>query len=116
MDSSRLGAQLRFLAEVDQMKNIARGTLLIDGSRFETDAEHSWHFALMALTLAEYAPFPELDLMRVLQMALVHDLVEIYADDTYAYDADANRTQAAREEAAADRLFSILPEDQNLLF
>ena len=111
MDSRRIEQQMRFLAEIDQMKAVYRQTLLIDRSRTETDAEHSWHMALMACLLSEYAN-EEVDLLHVLQMILVHDLVEIDAGDTYAYDDAGNATKREREEKAADRIFSILPEDQ----
>ena len=94
------------------MKSVYRRTLLVDRSRRETDAEHSWHFALMALLLAEYAG-PDVKPGRVIRMALVHDLVEFYAGDTFAYDGDGKKTQHAREQQAADRLFSRLPADQD---
>ena len=97
------------------MKSIYRQTLLIDESRKETDAEHSWHFAVMSLILAEYAG-STIDINRVIKMALVHDLVEIYAGDTYAYDEVGNASKEKREQEAADRLFSILPKDQGVLY
>lgn len=112
MEESRLEKQLRFLVEVDQMKNILRRTLLADGSRRENDAEHSWHFALMAMILSEYADLTQADLSRVLRMALVHDLIEVYAGDTFAYDKKGNEDKEERERKAADKLFGILPEDQ----
>ena len=83
---TRLEKQIKFLLEIDKMKSIFRQTLLIDQSRQENDAEHSWHFALMAVILYEYVDNSRVNLLRVLKMALVHDLVEIYAGDTYAYD------------------------------
>ena len=86
MEETRLQKQLRFLVEVDQMKNVLRQTLLVDRSRRENDAEHSWHFALMAMLLSEYADGSKVDFYRVLRMALVHDLIEVYAGDTFAYD------------------------------
>lgn len=110
--NSRLGRQLDFLIEVDKMKTILRRTLLIDKSRRENDAEHSWHFALMAMILYEYADQSKVDLHRVLQMALVHDLIEIYAGDTFAYDDAGNETKQEREAQAADKLFGMLPEEQ----
>ncbi len=110
--TERLNQQLAFLAEVDQLKNILRQSLVMDKSRRENDAEHSWHIALMAMTLHEYAASDQVDLHRVLQMALLHDLVEIDAGDTFAYDTEGYRDKAAREQAAADRLFSLLPPDQ----
>ena len=87
MENSRMEQQLQFIMEIDRMKSVYRRTLLVDHSRRETDAEHSWHFALMALLLAEYAG-PDVKIDRVIRMALVHDLVEIYAGDTFAYDGD----------------------------
>lgn len=111
MEENRLSRQINFIMEIDRMKSVYRRTLLVDRSRRETDAEHSWHFALMALLLAEYAG-PDVDVSRVIRMALVHDLVEIYAGDTFAYDGDGKKTQHAREQQAADRLFSRLPADQ----
>ena len=97
MESQRFSQQLTFLTQVDKMKNILRQTLLAEGSRRETDAEHSWHFALMAMVLYEYCALPHVDLNRVLKMALVHDLVEIYAGDTFCYDQAANQDKALRE-------------------
>ncbi len=106
--TDKLKGQLKFLAEADKMKNVSRQTLLMDKSREETDAEHSWHFALMAMTLYEYAGF-EVDLDRVIRMAIVHDLVEIYAGDTFAYDAKGYEDKEQREREAADKLFAMLP-------
>ena len=111
MDANRFMRQIEFIVEIDKLKNIVRQTLLTDGSRQEDSAEHSWHIAMMALILAEYAREP-VDLSRVLKMVLVHDLVEIDAGDTYCYDEEANRDKAEREKKAADRIFSLLPEDQ----
>lgn len=88
-----------------------RQTYLADGKRKENDAEHSWHLALMAVLLKEYAP-EEVDLSKVIPMILIHDLVEIDAGDTYAYDAVGGATQHTREEAAAQRIYGLLPEDQ----
>jgi len=109
--NERLDRQLRFSAEIDEMTHILRRTILLDKSRRENDAEHSWHIAVMAMLFSEYASEP-VDIGRVVQMCVVHDLVEIYAGDTFAYDAAGNSTKARREEEAADKLFSILPEDQ----
>ena len=86
MDKDRLRKQIDFIVEVDKLKNIYRQTLLMDGSRNENDADHSWHLALMAMVLKEYSPQKELDISKVLKMLLVHDLVEIYAGDTVCYD------------------------------
>jgi putative hydrolase of HD superfamily len=108
----RLDRQLAFLVEIDRLKQVRRQTLLMDGTRRENSAEHSWHIAVMAPLLAEYAPKTGLDLNRVVQMLLVHDLVEIDAGDTYCYDAQAREDQHARETAAAGRVFSLLPDDQ----
>ena len=107
----RLDRQLLFTAEIDKLTAVARRTLLIDKSRRENDAEHSWHIAVMAMLFSEHAPAP-VDLGRVVQMCVVHDLVEIYAGDTFAYDAAGNAGKAERESSAADRLFSQLPEEQ----
>ena len=108
---SRLAEQLRFVHEVDRLKSVIRRTVVTDGSRHENSAEHSWHLALMVLVLEEHGP-PELDLLRVLKMVLVHDVVEIDAGDTFAYDAQGLEDQAQREQQAAERLFGLLPQDQ----
>ena len=108
----RLDRQLSFLVEIDRLKQVRRQTLLMDGARHENSAEHSWHIAVMAPLLAEYAPAEGLDHFRVVQMLLVHDLVEIDAGDTYCYDPQARQDQHARETAAAGRIFNLLPEDQ----
>ena len=107
----RLKKQLDFILEVDKSKFVVRQTYLTDGIRKEDDAEHSWHIALMAILLAEYSNEP-VDVLRVVSMLLVHDLIEIDAGDTYAYDKNANATKRERELKAADRIFNILPEDQ----
>ncbi|HIV13580.1 MAG: HD domain-containing protein [Clostridiales bacterium] len=109
--NERLKKQKEFLLEVDKMKQIYRQTHIRGGSRQENDAEHSWHLALMAFLLEEYANEP-VDITRVMKMVLIHDLVEVDAGDTYAYDTAGNATKRQREEAAADRIFGILPEDQ----
>ena len=108
----KLNQQLAFLLEADKMKTVLRQSLILDGSRRENDAEHSWHLALTALILREYAA-PEVDIIRVLKMTLIHDLVEIYAGDTFAYDEPGNDTKEERERDAADRLFSMLPDEQD---
>ena len=112
MDVNRLEQQMRFLVEVDKMKSVYRRTILIDKTRRESDAEHSWHLALMAMLLAEYADPEKVDCARVIRMALVHDLIEIYAGDTFAYDVQGNQDKRQRETEAADKLFALLPEDQ----
>jgi len=94
------------------MKQIFRQTTLIDGSRYENNAEHSWHFALMAMTLFEHCALDGVDIERILKMAIVHDLVEIYAGDTPAHDITANTNKEQREREAADKLFTLLPEEQ----
>lgn len=111
----RLQQQMKFILEVDKVKQIIRQTYLADGSRKENDAEHSWHLALMAVLLKEYAN-EEVDLAKVIPMVLLHDLVEIDAGDTYAYDQAGLATQRARETKAADRIFGMLPEDQSTKF
>ena len=110
MDQERLSQQAAFLTESDKLKSILRRTLLADGSRRENTAEHSWHIILTAMVLREYAAEP-VNFERALEMLAVHDLVEIDADDTFAYDAEANRTRADRERRAAERLFGMLPSD-----
>src|SRR5262245_26144934 len=111
MAGGRLLDQVAFLAEADKLKTIARRTPLTDLSRRENSAEHSWHLALAAIILREHAPGP-LDLLRVLELVTVHDLVEIDAGDTFAYDTSAQQTRGERENAAADRIFGLLPTDQ----
>jgi putative hydrolase of HD superfamily len=106
-----LAKRLAFLHEVDALKHVYRRTTVMDGSRRENSAEHSWHIALAALVLANYADEP-VDVDRVIRLLLVHDVVEIDAGDTFAYDLTGKLTQAAREVAAADRLFGLLPDDQ----
>ena len=101
--------KMQFLIIADQMKSIYRQTLLTDKSRRETDAEHSWHLALMAMMLADFAP-EGTDINRVIKMVLVHDLVEIYAGDTFCYDYKAAEDKEKREMEAAERLFSIIPD------
>lgn len=108
---TRLEQQINFLLEVDGLKNIIRQNYLIDGSRKEDDADHSWHLALMCAILHEYAN-EEVDVVKTMTMVLVHDIVELDAGDTYAYDAGANTSKRERELAAADRIFSLLPKDQ----
>lgn len=112
MENDRLEKQIEFITEIDKLKHIKRQTILMDGSRKENDAEHSWHLAVMAMLLSEHAADKNLDLFKVMKMVLIHDLVEIDAGDTYVYDEKANEDKAEREQKAADRIFSILPEDQ----
>ena len=112
MVNSRLVQQIGFIREVDRLKEIFRQTVLINSRRAENDAEHSWHICLMVLVLAEHANSPGLDVLRVLKMLLVHDIVEIDAGDTFAYDTARMADQHAREVKAAERLFGLLPSDQ----
>lgn len=110
-DKSRLHRQFEFCLEADREKRIMRRTLLTNGTDCENDAEHAWHAALMCLLLSEYAN-EEIDVLRTVSMLLIHDIVEIDAGDTYAYDNSAKLNQQERELKAADRIFSLLPEDQ----
>ena len=107
----RLKKQLEFALEIDKEKNIFRQTHLSGHGRNENDAEHAWHMAIMAYLLQEYAN-EKVDIAKVMLMCLIHDIVEIDAGDTYAYDTEALKTQKAREDAAKERIFSLLPEDQ----
>lgn len=112
VERDRLERQLEFVIEIDKLKEVLRRTILMDGSRRENSAEHSWHLAVMALTLSEYAKENDIDVLRVIKMLLIHDIVEIDAGDTYCYDDVAVGKQSAREKKAAERIFSILPSDQ----
>ena len=105
-----LQARMKFLLEVDKMKNIVRQTYIADSSRKENDAEHSWHMALMCVVFSDYAN-ETIDVLKAVKMALIHDLVEIDAGDTYAFDIEHNKTKEIREQKAADRIFGILPEN-----
>jgi putative hydrolase of HD superfamily len=111
LQPDRLAQQIQFVLEIDKLKSVLRQTLLTDASRQENSAEHSWHIALMAIVLAEYAPM-SIDVLHVIKLLLVHDLVEIDAGDTFCYDVQGNANKADREQQAADRLFSLLPPDQ----
>ena len=115
MSTERLSRQLAFLLEADKLKSILRRTPLGDNSRLENSAEHSWHLTLAALTLEEYAPAGT-DLLHALSLLVVHDLVEIDAGDTFAYDHAAQDTRRERELAAADRIFGLLDPDQGARF
>lgn len=110
----RLHQQINFLVAIDGLKNVMRRSLLADGSRRENTAEHSWHVAMAASLLIEHANEP-VDAARTIQMMLVHDLVELYAGDTYIYDQTGGVGQLEREQEAADRLFGLLPADQSML-
>lgn len=111
----RLQKQLAFALEIDKEKNIFRQTHLSGHGRNENDAEHAWHMAIMAYILREYSNEP-VDIAKVMLMCLIHDIVEIDAGDTYAYDAENLKTQKAREDAAKERIFSLLPEEQKQEF
>jgi putative hydrolases of HD superfamily len=112
MEPGTLDQQIAFLLEIDKVKSIVRRTRLLDNSRYENDAEHSWHLGVMALVLAPYANEPGLDVLKVLKMVLVHDLVEIDAGDTYLYDEHLKAEKARREALAAERIFGLLPSPQ----
>jgi putative hydrolase of HD superfamily len=108
---NRLAQQIQFIIEIDRLKQVMRQTLLTDGSRRENTAEHSWHLAVMASVLAEYAP-EGVNIFHAIKMLLIHDLVEIDAGDTFCYDVQGNDSKAEREAQAALRLFGLLPADQ----
>ncbi|MGI6561102.1 MAG: HD domain-containing protein [Clostridia bacterium] len=119
MDSNllnKLERQLHFLAEIDKAKQVVRNTLLLDKSRQENDAEHSWHMAVAAFVLWEYANFEDMDMVRVFKMILLHDIVEIDAGDVFAYSIVDPELRAKEERKAAERIFGLLPEDQRKLF
>ena len=109
--AARLKRQIQFIIETDKLKEVVRQTLCTQSRRHENSAEHSWHFALMIIVLAEHANEP-IDVLRVLKMVLIHDLVEIDAGDTYAYDVKNMADQHEREARAAERIFGLLPADQ----
>ena len=110
-EQDRLNKQMRFIEEIDKEKLIGRQTYLSDASRKENDAEHAWHMAIMAVLLSEYSN-EKIDVLKTMTMLLIHDIVEIDAGDTYAYDEDGKKTQRQRELTAADRIFGLLPSDQ----
>jgi putative hydrolases of HD superfamily len=110
MENSRFEQQMKFLLEIDALKSIVRQNYLSDGSRRENDVEHSWHLAMMVMVLAEH--FEGLDVLRTIKMALIHDIVEIFAGDTFAYDEKGYEDKDEREQLAAKKIFSMLPEDQ----
>lgn len=109
--NKRLEDQLKFIVEVDKAKEIYRRTLVLNGKRFENDAEHSWHLALMAPLLKEYVK-EDINIEKVINMVIIHDLVEIDAGDTFCYDVKGNESKRERELIAAERIFNILPKDQ----
>ena len=109
-ETERLSQIVEFCKLIDREKFIQRRTFLTDGNRLENDAEHAWHMAVMTLMLSDYAN-EEIDVLKVVSILLIHDLVEIYAGDTFAYDEEGKKSQRAREVAAADRLYAQLPDD-----
>lgn len=111
MINERLKKDIDFIVELDKMKSIMRQTTLMDGSKHENDAEHSWHIAVMAMILYEYSNAP-IDICKVIKMLLVHDLIEIYAGDTFCYDKEGNKSKKERELEAADKLYGMLDEDK----
>ena len=110
-EEERLNHQFDFIREIDKEKFIGRQTYLSDGMRKENDAEHAWHLALMTILLGEYSNEP-IDILKTVTMVLIHDIVEIDAGDTYAYDEEGKKTQRQREVKAAQRIFHLLPDDQ----
>ena len=115
MIDEKLKKQIEFMLELDKMKNLYRQTYVLHEDRKENDAEHSWHIAMMAFLLAEYAQ-PDTDIFKVMKMLIVHDVVEIDAGDTYCYDYEGYKSKAEREEKASQRIFGILPEVQKTEF
>ena len=112
MKQERLHKQIEFIVQIDRLKQIFRQNVITGNARNENDAEHSWHLAVMAVMLLEYVEGPEIDILKVIKMVLIHDLVEIEAGDTFCYDEEANRDKEEREKRAAEKLFSLLPPDQ----
>ncbi len=112
MNNKRVKKQIEFIVEIDKLKHILRRTYLMDNSRHENDAEHSWHLAMMALLLSEYTNSKKINILRVLKMVLIHDIVEIDAGDTFCYDEVGQKGRLAEEVKAAERIFKILPDDQ----
>lgn len=113
--NDRLKKQVEFMLELDKMKNLYRQTYVLHEDRKENDAEHSWHLAILAMLMAEHANKP-VDIVKVMKMVLIHDVVEIDAGDTYCYDSEGSKTKADREEKAAQRIFGLLPDDQQKEF
>lgn len=111
MEKNKFEKQMDFILEIDKAKDIFRQTYISNGIRKENDAEHSWHIAIMAFTLSEYFD-DRIDVLKVIKMVLMHDLVEIYAGDTYCYDTLANEDKAEREMKAANKIYGILPKEQ----
>ena len=103
MDAERLERQIQFLIEIDKLKKIYRQTILMDGSRYENDAEHSWHLGVMAILLSEYVPEGDIDILKVIKMVLIHDIIEIDAGDTFCYDDNALNDKQEREQEFEER-------------
>lgn len=112
MDFIRFQKQLEFITEIDKLKQILRNTILMDASRRENDAEHTWHMAVCAMLFSEYANEKNLDMLKVLKMIMIHDVVEIDAGDIFAYDDKGHLNKVEREQKAAQRIFGLLPDDQ----
>ncbi|MCA1029816.1 HD domain-containing protein [Bacillus timonensis] len=113
---NKLNMQMNFIQEIDQLKNIFRQAYIGDGSRHENDAEHTWHLSMLAIVLVEHTKMKELDLLKVLKMILIHDLVEIDAGDTFAFDEVGYKDKEEREHKAAERIFGLLPNEQKKEF
>jgi putative hydrolase of HD superfamily len=111
----RLLKQIDFIIEADKLKKILRRNYISDGSKRENDAEHSWYFSLTAMILSEYSN-NEIDIQKVIKMSIIHDIVEIYAGDTFIYDEKAKESQKERERIASEKIFGLLPEDQNIYY
>jgi len=114
--NDRFKQQIEFILEIDKLKHVLRRTILMDQSRRENSAEHSWHIALTVMVLSEYARDADIDFFRVIKILLIHDLIEIDAGDTYCHDEEGKKDQAQRERLAADRIFNLLPSDQAGIF
>jgi putative hydrolase of HD superfamily len=112
MADNKLQQQIEFIIEIDKLKSIFRRTKILDNSRYENDAEHSWHFAMMALILKEHANDPDIDILKVMKIGLIHDIVEIDAGDTFIYDDSLKEAKCKNEKAAAERIFGLLPPEQ----
>lgn len=112
MDFARFQKQLEFITEIDKIKQIYRNTILMDASRKENDAEHTWHMAVCAMLISEYANEQNIDMLKVLKIIMIHDIVEIDAGDTSSYDDKGQLDKAERENKAAKRIFGLLPDDQ----
>jgi len=112
MADNKLQQQIEFIIEIDKLKSIFRRTKISNATRYENDAEHSWHFAMMALILKEHANDPDIDIHKVIKMGLIHDIVEIDAGDTFIYSGASEDDKYQKERAAADRIFGLLPAEQ----